>query len=47
MREIKFRTAMAKAALSKNNTFFNSKLDFRFKEETSKMMKLVLNRGHF
>jgi hypothetical protein len=39
-REIKSRIAMAKAALSKKKTLFTSKLDLKFKEESSKVLHL-------
>jgi hypothetical protein len=39
-REIKSRIAMAKAAFNKKKNLFIRKLDFKFKEETSKVLHL-------
>jgi hypothetical protein len=39
-REIKSRIAMAKAAFNKKKNLFTSKLEFKFKEETSKVLHL-------
>lgn len=38
--KIKFRIAMAKAALNKKKNLFTSKFDFKFKEETGKVVHL-------